>query len=176
MKDMLEAVEAINSAVDSESKICVFGDYDCDGIVSTVMLVSYLECIGADVSYYIPERSEGYGMNENAVRKIADNGTDLIITVDNGISAIPEAELIAELGMKLIVTDHHQPGENLPRAAAVVNPHRNDCPSDFKELCGAGVVLKLISAIEGGDYECIIEQFGDIAAIATIGDVVSIKR
>lgn len=175
MKDMLEAVETINNAVDSESKICVFGDYDCDGIVSTVMLVSYLEFIGADVSYYIPERSEGYGMNENAVRKIAENGTDLIITVDNGISAIAEAELISELGMKLIVTDHHQTGENLPLAAAVVNPHRNDCPSCFKELCGAGVVLKLISALEGGDYECITEQFGDIAAIATIGDVVSIK-
>lgn len=174
MKDMKEAVEAINEAVDNEKKICVFGDYDCDGIVSTVMLVSYLQCLGADVFYYIPEREEGYGMNETAVRKIANDGAEVIITVDNGIAAINEAKLISALGMELIVTDHHQPGNELPEARAVINPHRKDCPSSFKELCGAGVVLKLISAVEGGDYECVMEQFGDIAAIATIADVVSL--
>lgn len=175
MKNMREAVMAINEVLDTGEKVCIFGDYDCDGIVSTVILYSYLECMGANVSYYIPEREEGYGMSENAIRKIAEQGTQIIITVDNGISAIKEAELIAELGMKLVVTDHHQPGEVLPQALAVVNPHRTDCPSSFKELCGAGVVLKLISAVEGGNYECIMEQFGDIAAIATLGDVVSLK-
>lgn len=174
MKDMREAVEILNEAVDNEKKICIYGDYDCDGIVSTVMLFSYLQCIGGNVSYYIPEREEGYGMNENSVRKIAEEGTDVIITVDNGIAAVKEAELIKQLGMTLVITDHHQVGEEMPYAAAVLNPHRPDCPSRFKELCGAGVVLKLISAIEGGDYECIMEQFGDIAALATIADIVSL--
>ncbi len=175
MKDMKETVEIINDAVDNGRKICIFGDYDCDGIVSTVMLFSYLQCIGANVSYYIPEREEGYGMNKNAVKQIAENNTELIITVDNGISAVNEAEYIYQLGMKLIITDHHQPGEILPKAEAIINPHRHDCPSQFKELCGAGVVLKLISAVEGGDYECIMEQFGDIASLATIADIVSLS-
>ena len=93
IKDMELAAGIINSAVEQGKKICIYGDYDCDGITSTVMLYSYLECIGADVSFYIPERSEGYGLNENSVRKMAEDGTELIITVDNGISAISEAKL-----------------------------------------------------------------------------------
>lgn len=174
VKDMEQAAEYINQAVEEEKRICIYGDYDCDGITSTVMLYSYLECIGADVSYYIPERSEGYGLNEQSVRKLADDGIELIITVDNGISAIEEARLIKELGMELIVTDHHQPGDELPEALAVVNPHRKDCPSAFKPLCGAGVVLKLIAALDGGDYETAVEQFGDLAAIGTVADIVSL--
>ena len=94
------------------------------------MLYSYLECLGADVSYYIPERSEGYGLNENSVRLIADEDTELIITVDNGISALKEAELISELGMELVITDHHQPGAELPKALAIVNPHQEDYQYD----------------------------------------------
>ncbi len=176
MKDMKEAVEIINDAVDNGKKVCVFGDYDCDGVISTVMLYSYLQYIGIDAFYYIPERDEGYGMNESAIRIIKNKGAEVIITVDNGISAIKEAELISELGMELLITDHHQPGEILPKAKAIVNPHRKDCPSSFKELCGAGVVLKLICAVEGGDYEFVMEQFGDIAAIATIADIVKINR
>lgn len=174
IKDMEKAAEIINNAVEEEKSICVYGDYDCDGITSTVILYSYLECIGANVSYYIPERSEGYGLNENAVRKLAEDGTELIITVDNGISAISEAKLIKELGMELIVTDHHQPGEDLPEALAVVNPHRKDCTSSFKYLCGAGVALKLVAALDGGDYEAALEQFGDLAAIGTVADIVSL--
>ncbi|MCQ2464185.1 MAG: single-stranded-DNA-specific exonuclease RecJ [Oscillospiraceae bacterium] len=174
LKDMKKAAEIIDAAVEEEKKICIYGDYDCDGITSTVMLYSYLECIGADVSCYIPERSEGYGLNEDSVRKMADDGTQLVITVDNGISALAEARLIRELGMDLIVTDHHQPGEELPEALAVVNPHQKDCPSSFKPLCGAGVVLKLIAALEGGDYDSASEQFGDLAAIGTVADIVSL--
>ena len=174
MKDMEKAAEIINEAIETGKKICIYGDYDCDGITSTVMLYSYLECLGADVSYYIPERSEGYGLNENSVRLIADEDTELIITVDNGISALKEAELISELGMELVITDHHQPGAELPKALAIVNPHQEDCPSSFKYLCGAGVVLKLIAALEGGDYDSALEQFGDLAAIGTVADIVSL--
>lgn len=175
LKDMKEAAEIINDAVDNFDRICIYGDYDCDGIVSTVILFSYLECMGADVTYHIPERAEGYGLNEDAVRKMSDEGVKLIITVDNGISALKEAELIYKLGMKLVVTDHHQPGENLPRAEAVVDAHRKDCPSVFKTLCGAGVVLKLIAALEGGDYTTVFEEYDELAAVATIADIVELS-
>lgn len=174
LKDMTEAAEVINTALENADKICIYGDYDCDGITSTVMLYSYLECMGADVIYRLPERFEGYGLNPDVVREIAKQDVKLIITVDNGISAIAEAELIYELGMKLVVTDHHQPGEQLPKAEAVVNPHRKDCPSVFKNLCGAGVVLKLIAALEDGDYETALNEYGEIAAIGTVADIVEL--
>jgi len=175
LKDMRQAADVINNAIENADRICVYGDYDCDGITSTVMLYSYLELMGADVMYRIPERSEGYGLNSDVVKEISEYGAKLIITVDNGISAINEAELIYEYGMKLVVTDHHQPGELLPRAEAVVNPHQRDCPSTFKNLCGAGVVLKLIAALEGGDYETALNEYGELAAIATIGDIVELS-
>lgn len=172
IKDMREAAEVINQAVEDFTPICIFGDYDCDGITSSAMLFSYLECMGANVEYIIPERDEGYGLSEAAVKRMHDMGAELIITVDNGISAVSEAELIYSLGMRLIVTDHHQPGEELPRAEAVVNPHRKDCPSTFKYLCGAGVVLKLIAAAEGGSYDTALNEYGELAALATVADVV----
>ena len=172
LKDMDKAVAIINDAVENGKRICIYGDYDCDGITSTVILYSYLESMGADVAYYIPERSEGYGLNEDAVRKIYNDNTDLIITVDNGISAIKESKLIKELGMELIITDHHQPGDELPVADAIINPHQKDCESNFKNICGAGVALKVTAALDGGDYEMALEQFGDIAALATIADIV----
>ncbi|MBP5378147.1 MAG: single-stranded-DNA-specific exonuclease RecJ [Ruminococcus sp.] len=174
MKDMQEAADALNSAIDEGKKICVYGDYDCDGIMAVAILYSYLLEIGADVVYYIPERSEGYGLNTGAVDKINDMGVDMIITVDNGIAALAEAEYIYALGMKLIVTDHHQQGERLPRAEAVVDPHRHDCFSPFKYACGAVIALKLVAALDGGDYTMALEQFGDLAAIATVADIVSL--
>ncbi len=175
LKDMEKAVEIINHALEEGELICIYGDYDCDGICATVMLYSYLESIGANVIWHIPERDDGYGMNSDAVKKLAKDGVELIITVDNGISAHNEAELIYELGMKLVITDHHQPSMTLPKAEAVVNPHRTDCPSPYKSLCGAGVVLKLIAALDGGSYDAVMEQFGDLAAIATIADVVELS-
>lgn len=175
IRDMSPAVEKINKAIDESVKICIYGDYDCDGIMSTVILYTFLSQAGADVTYYIPERSEGYGLNCDAVRKIADMGTKLIITVDNGISAVNESELIYELGMELVITDHHQPPEILPKAEAIINPHRKDCMSPFKNLCGAGVVLKLIAALDGGDYEIPLEQFADLAALATVADIVDLS-
>lgn len=174
IKDMQEAADALNSAIDEGKKICVYGDYDCDGIMAVAILYSYLLEIGADVVNYIPERAEGYGLNTGAVDKINDMGVDMIITVDNGIAALAEAEYIYALGMKLIVTDHHQQGERLPRAEAVVDPHRHDCFSPFKYACGAVIALKLVAALDGGDYTMALEQFGDLAAIATVADIVSL--
>ncbi|MDE5583610.1 MAG: single-stranded-DNA-specific exonuclease RecJ [Ruminococcus sp.] len=174
IKDMNKAVETINNAVDNGERICIYGDYDCDGVMSTVIMYSYLLENGADVIYYIPERSEGYGLNKGAIDKISAEGVGLIVTVDNGISAINEAEYIYSLGMKLVVTDHHQQGEKLPRAEAVVDTHRHDCESPFKHMCGAGIALKVISALGGGDCTFALEQFGDLVAIATIADIVPI--
>ena len=174
IKDMEAAADTINNAIDEGLSICVFGDYDCDGIMATAILYSYLAEAGANVTSYIPERSEGYGMNKNAIDKLCDKGVNLIITVDNGISAISEAEYIYASGMKLVVTDHHQQGEALPRAEAVVDPHRHDCPSPFKYACGAVIALKLVAALDGGDYTMALEQFGDLAAIATVADIVNL--
>lgn len=174
MKDMQEASDIIMEAIEEFTPICIFGDYDCDGITATVMLFSYLECMGANVTYLIPERDDGYGLSEANIRKMHEQGAELIITVDNGISCHKEAELIYSLGMKLIITDHHQPGETLPHAEAIVNPHRKDDFSPFKPLCGAGVVLKLIAAAEGGSYDTAVNEYGELAALATIGDIVSL--
>ena len=174
IKDMQEAADTINSAIDEGLRICIYGDYDCDGVMATAILYSYLTETGADVTCYIPERSEGYGLNKNAIDKLSDDGVNLIVTVDNGISAISEAEYIYASGMKLVVTDHHQQGDALPRAEAVVDPHRRDCFSPFKFSCGAVIALKLVAALDGGDYTMALEQFGDLAAIATVADIVSL--
>jgi len=172
MKDMDKAVELIKSALADGRKITVYGDYDCDGVTSTVMLYSYLSALGGEVGYMIPSREEGFGLNAEAVRKMADSGTELVITVDNGISAVREAELIKEAGMDLIITDHHTPPETLPEARAVINPKQPGCGYPFKDLAGCGVVLKLIAALEGGDTLSSIEQYGDLAALGTVADIV----
>lgn len=175
LQDMKEAVRLIGDAAERGDLIGVYGDYDCDGVTSTAMLYSYLEAMGAQAMWYIPEREEGYGLNQEAVRKLAEQGVRLLVTVDNGIAAEKEIQLAKELGMSVVVTDHHQPPETLPPADAVVDPHRRDCPFPFKHLCGAGVVLKLLAALDGGDYTAVLEQFGDIAAIGTVADVVRIS-
>lgn len=171
MADMEKAVEIINSFIEQGEKITVYGDYDCDGITSTYMLFSYLEALGAEVDWYIPSRDEGYGLNKDAVELLAKRGTKLIITVDNGISAIEEAELIYELGMTLVITDHHQVPDELPRAAAIINPHRKEDLSHFRKIAGCGVVLKLICAMED-DNENALEEYAAFAAIGTVGDIV----
>ena len=140
IKDMDKAVKTINEAVANGDRITIYGDYDCDGVTSTYMLFSYLEALGAEVSWYIPTRDEGYGLNIPATDLMHKQGTKLIITVDNGISAVKEAEHIRELGMKLVVTDHHQVPEKLPYAEAIVNPHRPDDMSLYKHLAGCCVV------------------------------------
>ena len=169
--DMEKAVAAVEEAVDYGEKITVFGDYDCDGVTSTVLLYTFLKNMGAEVDYYIPSRlNEGYGMNKASIDKINENGTKLIITVDNGISAIDEAEYIYSLGMKLVVTDHHQIGDRLPKAEAVVNPHRVENEISFRDFAGVGVAFKLACAVYG-DTEDMLYQFADLAALGTISDV-----
>lgn len=171
LADMSKAVEVISGAVENGERITVYGDYDCDGITSTYMLFSYLEALGAEADWYIPSRDEGYGLNLPAVELLHKKGTSLIITVDNGISAAAEAERIAALGMTLVVTDHHQPPEILPKAAAIVNPHRRDDTSPFRDLAGCGVVLKLIAAMEG-DGETAMTEYAEFAALGTVADIV----
>lgn len=176
-KDMDKAVMRINSALDNGERICIYGDYDCDGVTATALLYSFFESLGADVIYYIPNRlSEGYGMNLSAIDKIKARKTDLIVTVDNGISSVKEAEYIYSLGMQLVITDHHQIGDGLPRAEAVVNPHREENDIRFRDFAGVGVAFKLACAVYGGDVEELIEQYADLVAIGTIGDVVSLKN
>lgn len=173
LKDMDKAVERITMALESDQKICIYGDYDCDGVTSTALLYSFFESIGADVIYYIPNRlTDGYGMNFGTIDYIKSQDVDLIVTVDNGISSFDEADYIYSLGMELIVTDHHQIGDRLPRAYAVVNPHREDNDIDFRDFAGVGVAFKLACAIDGGDVEEMIALYADLVAIGTIGDIV----
>lgn len=172
MKDMSAAVARIRQAIDGFEKIAIFGDYDADGVTATAILYSYLDTVGADVMYYIPQREgEGYGMNIAAVDTLADAAVQLIITVDNGISAVAEIQHAMARGMDVVVTDHHRPHEVLPAAVAVVDPYQSGCGSTFKELCGAGVVLKLLIALEDGDEDAVMAEYADLAAIGTIADV-----
>lgn len=176
--DMEEAAKRIWSAIEGGEKICVYGDYDADGVTSTALLYLYLENCGANVTYYIPDRhAEGYGMNGAAVKQLAANGVNLIVTVDNGISANAEIDLATSLGMDTVVTDHHQPPEVLPQAVALVDPHRVDCRGTFKDFAGVGVVFKLICALEGPnvDVEFILENYADLILIGTVGDVVALR-
>ena len=176
LADMDAAAARINRAIDEGQPIAIYGDYDCDGITASAMLYTYLSSIGADVSCRIPEREgDGYGLNPGAVRALAEEGTELLITVDNGISALEEIALANVLGMDVVVTDHHQPGDSLPPALAVVDPHRKDDTSGCRYLCGAGVVFKLIAALEDGGYQTPLEQFSDLLAVGTIGDVVPLS-
>ncbi len=172
LRDMDRAVDRINEALDLGQRIVVYGDYDADGVTATVILYSYLEAMGADVDFYIPSREdEGYGLNTDAVRRLYEDGFELIVTVDNGISAVEEIEYAKSLGMDVVVTDHHQPQEVLPDCI-IVDPHHPQCKSKFKDICGAFVAFKLVAALDDGDYEGAFEQFAELAVIATLADVV----
>lgn len=169
--DMYTAVRRIKKAIDEFERIAVFGDYDCDGVTATALLYSYLEMQGADVVYAVPNRhTDGYGLNYGAIDNFSRMGAKLIITVDNGISAVEEAEYIKQLEMELIITDHHLPSSELPKAVAVVDPHRADCNIPFKDYAGVGVAYKLICAIEGEEND-VTESFTDLVALGTIADV-----
>lgn len=175
LKDMDKAVARITHAVDNMEKIAVYGDYDADGVTSTAMLYSYLETRGADVIFYIPQREgEGYGMNMGAVEYLKEQGVSLIVTVDNGISSVQEVARANELGIDVVVTDHHRPQEILPDAVAVVDAYRPDDTSPYKHFSGVGIAFKLLMALEdgAGDVEDLLEAYSDLAAIGTIGDIV----
>ena len=175
LSGMDSAVDRIEQAVSLGEKITVYGDYDCDGVTATALLYSLLRDMGAEVDYYIPSReTEGYGLNQGALKKIAESGTRLIVTVDNGISAVAEAEYAYSLGMELVITDHHQIPDTLPRAQAIVNPHLQDGELAFTDLAGVGVAFKLAAALYG-DTDDILYQYADLAAIGTIQHIIQLK-
>ena len=178
IKDMDKAVNRIKRSLDNCELICVYGDYDADGVTSTALLYSYLETIEANVMFYIPSReNEGYGMNKSAIDFLNEKGVKLIVTVDNGIAAIEEIAYASSLGIDTVVTDHHMPTGELPNACAVVDLHREDCNSKFKSLSGVGVAFKLIMALEGEycDTNSLLDNYADILTIGTIGDIVELK-
>ncbi len=176
LADVEKAAEIINESIEKDDLIAVYGDYDCDGVTATALLVDYLRNRGARVIYYIPDRvDEGYGMHVDSVQTLYDKGVNTIITVDNGIAAVKEIEFANSLGMTVVVTDHHLPQDVLPDAAAVVDPHRKDCPSTYKTICGAAVAFKLVCALEEKSAEELLPFYADLVGIATIGDVMPLN-
>jgi single-stranded-DNA-specific exonuclease len=172
LKDMDIAVQRIKEAIENQDPILIYGDYDADGVSSTTVMMKTLTDLGALVDFYIPNRfTEGYGPNEAAFRQAYERGFKLIITVDTGISAINEAKFAKELGVDLIVTDHHEPGPVLPDCYAIIHPKLEDSHYPFKELAGVGVAFKLAHALYGHVPEHLLE----IAVIGTIADLVPLK-
>ena len=172
LTDMDRACRRIWDAIDREETIVVFGDYDVDGVTATALLYQHLKGMGASVKCMLPSREgDGYGLSKNAIQAIHDKGYQLIVTVDNGISAVQEAAFAAQLGVDLIITDHHLPPDVLPKAVAVVDPRREDDHSPFKGLCGAGVAFKLCAALDGCPPEEMLDYCGDLAAVGTVADV-----
>ena len=177
MADMDKAVERVQRALADHERIAVFGDYDVDGITATCILVDYLQSRGADVLHYIPRRIEdGYGLSVDAIEGLYRKGTRLLITVDCGITGVEEVDFANSLGMDVVVTDHHECKETLPRAVAVVDPHRPDCGYPFKHLAGCGVALKLALALGGPDREeALFSRYCTLAAIGTVADVMQMS-
>ena len=172
--DMDLAVERIQRAIDQKEKVLVYGDYDVDGMTSTALIYSYLLKKGVDVLFRLPLRDEGYGMHPESITWAAEQQVSLIITVDTGIAAIDEVVMASSLGIDVVVTDHHQPGEELPKAVAVVDPHRQDCESNYKDFAGVGVAFMLLCALEG-DSEPIFAQYGDLLALGTLADMMPLQ-
>ena len=186
LKDMDKGVSIIKEAILNNKKIIIYGDYDCDGVMSTVILYKTLKRLNANFYYHIPHREhEGYGMNSDRVRKLKEEGYEVILTCDNGISAFEQVKLAKELGMQVVITDHHELPlkevngtliASMPEADAVINPKRKDCKYPFKELCGAGITLKFSQCLyrEMGIPEDEYKEFMQYAAISTVCDVVDL--
>ena len=175
MNDMEIAIDRIVKAIENKEKVTIYGDYDVDGITSITVLSSFLKDVGLEVSYYIPNRlEEGYGLNKEAIKKIKDNGCDLMITVDCGIASIEEVEYATSIGIETIITDHHEPGETIPRALAVLDNKRKDSNYPFRELAGVGVAFKVTQAlaIRLGLKEESYLKYLDIVCVGTISDIV----
>ena len=178
MPDMQKAVTRIKRAIENQEKVIIYGDYDADGITSITVLKSFLEEAGLHTDYYIPNRlNEGYGLNKPAVKKIADEHYDLMITVDCGISAVEEIQYANELGLETIITDHHEVAEQLPDALAIVDAKRKDNQYPCRDLAGVGVVFKLIQALSK-ELELPEEtnlKYLDIVCVGTISDIVPLR-
>ena len=176
MRDMDRAIERLQTAIRQGEAIAVYGDYDVDGITATCLLTDFLRGEGAQVIPYIPNRlEEGYGLNRAAIEKLEAQGAQLLVTVDCGITAVEEADHAKALGLDMIITDHHECKETLPRAVAVVDPHRPDCSYPFPHLAGVGVALKVCMALAGRSrQEELLERYADLAALGTVADVMEL--
>lgn len=175
LKGMTEAAARVRSAIESHEHIAVYGDYDVDGITGTCLLTEFFRSRDLECEMYIPNRlEEGYGVKKHGVEYLAKKGVTLIVTVDCGITAVEEAVYARELGVDMVITDHHECGEMLP-ATAVVNPKRRDCPYPDKMLAGVGVAFKLICAVDGVENtERLLDKYGDLVAVGTIADVMPV--
>ena len=170
--DMDRAAERVRRAIENKERIAVFGDYDVDGITATCLLTDFLRSQGADCLSYIPGRlEEGYGLNPIAIRQLGEEQVKLIITVDCGITALEEASLCRELGMDLVITDHHECKEELPRAAAIVDPHKPGDGYPHQNLSGVAVAFKLACALSG-DTQAVLEEYADMVCLGTVADVI----
>ena len=170
--DMDRAAERVRRAIENKERIAVFGDYDVDGITATCLLTDFLRSQGADCLSYIPGRlEEGYGLNPIAIRQLGEEQVKLIITVDCGITALEEAALCRELGMDLVITDHHECKEELPRAAAIVDPHKPGDGYPHRNLSGVAVAFKLACALSG-DAQAVLEEYADMVCLGTVADVI----
>ena len=175
MKDMDMAAGRLAVAMARGEKIAVFGDYDVDGITASCLLYHFLHQQGADCTIYIPGRiEEGYGLNAAAIRQLYEQGVTLIVTVDCGITAVAEATLCRELGIDLVITDHHECKDQLPDAVAVVDPHRPDCTYPHRNLSGVGVAFKLAAAL-CGSQEQVLSSYGDMVCLGTVADVMLLQ-
>ena len=184
MKDMDKAVSLLETKIRGKKRIRIMGDYDCDGVMSTCILLKGLTKLGAVVDFRIPDRiKDGYGLHDTMIQQAQDDGIDTILTCDNGISAFEEIELAKTMGLTVIVTDHHEVPKNpaeegggdiLPPADAVVNPHRQDCPYPFKGMCGAGIAFRLMEVLYGRMEYAGFESLLPYAAMATITDVMDL--
>ena len=174
LPDMEQAVERLEKAAEQGERLAVFGDYDADGVTATTLLYSYFSERGFPVTFYIPNRlDEGYGLNESAIRKLAEQGVTLIVTVDCGVACRDEVALAKSLGVDVIITDHHECPPSLPDAVAVIDPKRPDSDYPFSELAGVGVAFKLASALDGeGGIPSLLSRFSDLVAIGSLADVV----
>ncbi len=173
MRGVEEAVTRLLAALDKDEKIMIHGDYDADGIAATAILTETLEQLGANVDYYLPSRfGEGYGLHKEPLKKFKEEGVSLVVTVDCGINASTEVEYAYSLGLDLVITDHHQPLQELQGVTAVLNPHQEKCPYPFKELSGAGVAFKLACALMERSGCSFPEHLLDLVALGTAADVV----
>ncbi len=174
MLDMDIAVKRILLARDKGEKVFIYGDYDVDGVTSTSILYMFLDEIGCDIHYYIPDRhEEGYGINAEAIDKLGEIGAKLMISVDTGITAVDQVDHANEIGIDVIITDHHECQEVIPRALAVINPKRPDNDYPFDMLAGVGVTFKLIHGLAKTINETdLIWKYLDIVAVGTVADIV----
>lgn len=176
MKDMQKTVDRIMQAIEHYDNVWIYGDYDVDGITSVSLLMIYFEAIGFPVSYYIPDRhKEGYGVNKEAIQTIHDNGGNLLITVDCGITAFEEAALAKDLGIDMIITDHHEVHDAVPDAYAILNPKQTDCNYPYDMLAGVGIAFKLVQALLKDDFQKYIQYFIELAAFGTVADIAPLK-